>query len=148
MCLEWMFCNCLLVLFKLKLRCELIKIRRGGGLQIYPRVLGVCPKLNLHGYLQGICGLNGVFGAIVHNAPIMVWQRSAPRGHFSGVSASFGYFATTYGLIEALDFCLMVVDWGRWRLSKIVTHISFDAVWLIKQTVAKYKGYTLESCQF
>ena len=58
--------------FKLNLRCELFKIRRRGGLQIYPRVLGVCPKLNLHGYPQGICGLNGVFGAIVHNSPIRV----------------------------------------------------------------------------
>ena len=48
---------------------ELIKIRRRGGLQIYPIVLGVYPKLNLYGYPQGICGLNGVSGAIVHNAP-------------------------------------------------------------------------------
>ena len=42
---------------KLNLKCEFIKIRRRGGLQIYPRVLGVCPKLNLHDYPQGICGL-------------------------------------------------------------------------------------------
>ena len=61
-----------LVHFKLNLRCELIRIRQRGGLQIYPRVLGVCPKLNLHGYPQGICGLNGVSGAIVHNAPVRV----------------------------------------------------------------------------
>ena len=25
-----------------------------------PRVLGVCPKLNLHDYPQGMCGMNGV----------------------------------------------------------------------------------------
>ena len=43
-----------------------------GGLQIYPRVLGVCPKLNLHDYTQGICGINGVSGAIVHKTPIRV----------------------------------------------------------------------------
>ena len=58
--------------FQVNVRYELIKIRRRGGLHIYPRVLGVCPKLNLDGYPQGICGLNGVSGAIVHNAPIRV----------------------------------------------------------------------------
>ena len=38
---------------------------------------------------------------------------SASRGHCPGVPTSFGYFATVYGLIEALDFHLMVVDWER-----------------------------------
>ena len=40
----------------------------GGGIQIYLRVLRVCPKLNLHGYTQGICGMNGVSETVVHNA--------------------------------------------------------------------------------
>ena len=56
MCLEWMFCNCLLVCFKLNLRYELIKISRRGGLHIYLRVLGVCPKINLHGYRKEYVG--------------------------------------------------------------------------------------------
>ena len=79
--------------FQVNVKYELIKIRRRGGLQIYPRVLGLCPKLNLHGYPQGICGLNGVSEAIVQNAPAGE-QRSTPGGHFSRVPASFGYFST------------------------------------------------------
>ena len=59
-------------MFQVNVRYELIKIRRRGGLQIYPRVLVVCPKLNLHGYPQGTCGLNGVSRDIVHNALIRV----------------------------------------------------------------------------
>ena len=42
--------------FKLNVKYELIKLGKG-GLQIYPRVLGVCPKLNRDSYPQGICGL-------------------------------------------------------------------------------------------
>ena len=76
-----------------------------GGLQIYPRVLGVCPKLNLHDYPQGICGMNGVSETFVHIAAEGVIEIDASR--------SFGYFATAYDLIKALDFLLMVVDWGR-----------------------------------
>ena len=64
------------------MKYELIKIRRRGGLQIYPRVLGVCPKLNLHGYPLGICGMNGVSEAIVHNAPAGVTEIGAPRSLF------------------------------------------------------------------
>ena len=66
------------------MKYELIKIRRkgGGGLQIYPRVLGVCPKLNRHGYPQGLCGLNGVSKAIVHNTPAGVTEIGAPRSLF------------------------------------------------------------------
>ena len=60
----------------------MIKIRRRGGLQIYPRVLGVCPKLNLHGYPQGICGLNGVFEAVAHNAPKGVIEIGTSRSLF------------------------------------------------------------------
>ena len=64
------------------MKYEFIKIRQRGGLQIYSRVLGVCPKLNLHGYPQGICGLNGVLDAIVHNAPTGVTDIGAPRSLF------------------------------------------------------------------
>ena len=123
MYLEWMFCNCLLVRFKLNLRCELIKIRRRGGLQIYPRVLGVCPKLKLHGYPQGICGLNGVSGAIVHNAPIRVWQRSVPQGHFSKVPASFGYFSTVMVWSKCWIFTCWFVNLGEWVLVILVTQV-------------------------
>ena len=123
MCLEWMFCNCLLVCFKLNLRCELIKIRRRGGLQIYPRVLGVCPKLNLHSYPQGICGMNGVSGDIVHNAPIRVWQRSTLWGYFSEVPPSFGYFATVKVWSRCWIFTWWFVSLGEWFLIILVTQI-------------------------
>ena len=68
--------------FKVNVKYELNKIRRRGGLQIYPRVLGVCPKLNLHGYPQTICGINGVYGAIVHNAPAGVTEIGALKSLF------------------------------------------------------------------
>ena len=64
------------------MKYELIKIRRRGGLQIYSRILGVCPKINLHGYPQGICGLNGVSEAIVHNAPACVIDIGASKVTF------------------------------------------------------------------
>ena len=52
---------------------------KGWTPDIPERVLGVCPKLNLHGYPQGICGLNGVSEAIVHNAPADVTKIGALR---------------------------------------------------------------------
>ena len=123
MCYKWMFCDCLLVRFKLNLRCELIIIRWRGGLQIYQRVLGVCPKLNLHGYPQGICGMNGVSRAIVHNTPIRVWQRSAPRGHFSEVPTSFGYFSTIMVWSRCWIFTWWFVNLGEWVLIILVTQV-------------------------
>ena len=59
MCLHVLGVNVLrlhLGMFKLNVKYELIKLGKG-GLQIYQRVLGVCPKLNLYGYPQGICGM-------------------------------------------------------------------------------------------
>ena len=56
--------------------------------------------------------MNGISETVVHNAPKGVTD-IVPRGHFLGVPTSFGYFSTAYGLIEALDFRLMVVDWVR-----------------------------------
>ena len=41
-------------------RDELVHCRRGGDSRYSRGVLGVCPKINLHGYPQGMCGLNGV----------------------------------------------------------------------------------------
>ena len=145
MCLEWMFCDCILVRFKLMRNMSWLKLGEGGTLDIPESI--VCPKISLHGYPQGICELNGVSETIVHNAPEGV-TKIRPRGHFSRVPASFGYFATAYSLIEALDFCMMVVDWGRWRLIKLVTHVAFDAAWLIGRTSTKYRAYTPDSCQF
>ena len=66
------------------MKYEFIKIRRWGGLQIYPRVLGACPKLNFHGYSQGICGMNGVCDIVVHNAPGGVIDIGASRSLFRG----------------------------------------------------------------
>ena len=117
-----MFCNCILVRFKLKLEYELFKLGLR-GLQIYPRVLGVCPKQSLYGYPQGICGLKWSLWGCVRNAPVRVWQRSAPRGHFSVGSCFLWVFCHRKGLIEVLDFHLMVVNWGRWVLIILVTQI-------------------------
>ena len=74
------------------MKYELIKIRRRGGLEIYSRVLGVCPKLNHHDYPQGICGMNGVFEAIVHNAPTGVTEIGAPRSLFRSSSFLWVFF--------------------------------------------------------
>ena len=124
MCLEWKFCDCLLVRFKLMWNMSWLKLGEGGGgLQIYPRVLGVCPKLNRHGYLQGICGLNRVSGAILHNAPIRVWQRSVPRGHFLEVLTSFGYFATVMVRSRCWIFTCWFANLGEWVLIILVTQV-------------------------
>ena len=109
------------------MKYELIKIRqKGGGLQIYPRVLGVCPKLNHHGYPQGIYGLNGVFEAIVHNAPEGVMDISAPRSLFKS-SRFLWVFCHRNGLIEALDFFLMVCQFGRVNPNYSIHSSAFDA---------------------
>ena len=94
------------------MKYELIKIRRAGGLQIYLRVLRVCPKLNLHGYLQGICGLNGVSKTVVHNASEGVTDIGTPRSLFRS-SRFLCVFCHRNGLIEALDFRLMVCQFGE-----------------------------------
>ena len=94
------------------MKYELIKIGEREGLQIYPRVLGVCPKLNHHGYPQGICGLNGVHEAVVHNAPKGVIEIGAPRSLFRS-SRFLWVFYHRNGLIEALDFLLMVFQFGE-----------------------------------
>ena len=73
---------------------------------------GVCPKLNLHGYPQGICGMNGVSEAIVNNAPIGVTEISASRLLFRS-SRFLWVFRHHNGLIEVLDFHLMVCHSGR-----------------------------------
>ena len=119
-----------------------------GGLQIYLRVLGVCPKLNHHGYPEGICGLNGVSGDIVHNAPIRVWQRSVPRGHFLGVPASFGYFSIVMVWSRHWIFSWWFVNLERVNPNYYIHSIAFDVAWLIRQTTAKYRAYTLESSLF
>ena len=94
------------------MKYELIKIRRRGGLQIYTRVLGVCPKLNLHGYPQGIRGMNRASEAIVHNEPIGVTEIGTPRSLFRS-SHFLWVFCHRNGLIEALDFFLMVCQFGE-----------------------------------
>ena len=94
------------------MKYELIKIRQAGGLQIYLRVLGVCPKLNLDRYLQEICGLNGVFETIVHNALEGVTDIGTSRSLFRS-SRFLWVFCHRNGLIEVLDFHLMVCQFGR-----------------------------------
>ena len=121
MCSGWMFSDCILVCFKLNVKYELIKLGKG-GLQIYPRVLRVCPKINLYGGKEYV-GWNGVSGAIVRNAPIRVWQRSVPRGHFSKVPASFGYFSTVEVWSRCWIFTWWFVNWGGWVLIMLVTQV-------------------------
>ena len=108
------------------MKYEFIKIRRRGGPQIYPRVLGVCPKLNLHGYLQGICGLNGVSEAIFHNAPAGVTKISTPRSLFKTFRFLWVFFHRN-GLIEVLEFHLMVCQFGRVNANYSSHSSAFDA---------------------
>ena len=75
-------------------------------------VLEICPKLNHHGYLQGICGLNGVSKAVVHNASEGVIEIGAPRSLFRS-SCFLWVFFHRNGLIEVLDFRLMVCQFGE-----------------------------------
>ena len=130
------------------MKYELIKIRQRGGLQIYLRVLGVCPKINLHSYLQRICGLNGVSRTIVHNTPVRVWQRSMPRGHFSRVPASFGYFVIVMVWLRRWIFAWWFVNLERVNPNYSSHSSDFDAAWLIRWTASKYRAYTLESLLF
>ena len=68
--------------------------------------------MNLHGYPQGICGLNGVSETVVHNAPKGVIDIGTPRSLFRS-SLFLWVFCHRNGLIEALDFCLMVCQFGE-----------------------------------
>ena len=148
MCLEWMFCDWLLIRFKLMWNMGWLKLGERGGLQIYPRVLGVCPKLNRHGYYpQGICGLNGVSEAIVHNVPTSVTEIGAPRSLFRS-SRFLWVFCHHNGLIEVLYFHLMVCQFGRVNPNYSIQSSPFDVAWLIGWTAAKCRAYTPESCQF
>ena len=63
-------------------------------------------------------GWNGVSRAIVHNAPVRMWQRSVPWGHFSEVPASFGYFSTV-----EVWYTWWFVSWGEWVLIILVTQM-------------------------
>ena len=123
MCLEWMFCNCLLVHFKLMWDASWLKLGEGVDSRYTREYLEYVQKLNLHGFPQGICGLNGVSGAIFHNAPVRVWQRSAPRGHFSEVPTSFGYFATVMVWSRCWIFTCWFVNLGEWVLIILVTQV-------------------------
>ena len=134
-------------MFYVNVKYELIKIRWRGGLQIYPRVLGVCPKLNLHGYPQGICGLNGVSKVIVHNASTGVTEIDTSRSFFRSSRFLWVFFHRN-GLIEVLDFHLMICQFGRVNPNYSSHSSAFDTAWLIGRTAAKCRAYTPESCQF
>ena len=147
MCLEWMFCDCLLVRFKLMWNMSWLKLGEGVDSRYTQGVLEVCPKLNHHDYPQGICGLNGVFEAIVHNAPAGVTEIGASRSLFRS-SRFLWVFCHRNGLIEVLDFHLMVCQFGRVNPNYYSHSSAFDVSWLIRQTVSKCRAYTLESCRF
>ena len=56
--------------------------------------------------------MNGVSEAIVHNAPVGVTEIGAPRSLFKS-SRFLWVFCHHNGLIEVLDFHLMVCQFGR-----------------------------------
>ena len=67
---------------------------------------------NRYGYSKGMCGLNGVSKAVVHNAPEGVTEIDASRSLFRS-SHFLWVFCHRNGLIEALDFQLMVCQFGE-----------------------------------
>ena len=83
------------------------------GLQIYPsHTWSMSKNQNLHGYPQGMCGLNG-FSEIVFIMHPLGCNRDRCLEVTIQEFTSFGYFATVFSLIEELDFRLMVVNWKR-----------------------------------
>ena len=146
MCLDWMFCDCLLKHFKLMWNMSGLKLGEG-RLQIYPRGTWSMSKNKPSGLRARNVWDEWSLWDYVHNTHKGVTKIGTARS-LSRSSHFLGYFATVYSLIEALDFRLMVVDWGRWKLINLVTLVAFDAAWLIRRTAAKCKAYTPKSCQF
>ena len=72
MCLEWMFCDYILVCFKLNVKYELIKLGKG-GLRYTQEYMEYVQNKTFTATRKEYVGWNGVSSAIVHNAPIAVW---------------------------------------------------------------------------
>ena len=130
------------------MECKWIKLGEKGTPYIPEGYLEYVQKWTFTDTRKVFMGWNGVSKKIVHNAPIKVWQRSVPRGHFPVVPTPLGIFPPLTVCSRRWIFAWWFVNLGRVNPNYSIHWSDFDVAWLIGWTVAKYRAYTLESSLF
>ena len=146
MCLERMFCDCLLVCFKLIWNMSGLKLGEG-GLHIYPRGTSSMLKNKPSWLPARNVWAEWILWDCVHNTPEGVTKIGALRS-LSRSSHFLWVFCHHLRFNRGIGFSHEVVNWGKWILITLVTRVAFDAAWLFKRTTSKCRTYTPRSCKF
>ena len=123
MCLEWMFCNFLLVRFKLMWNMSWVKLGEGVDSRYTWEYLEYVQNKAYTDTRKEYVGWNGVSGAVFVTHPLGCDRDRRPEVTFQKVPPSFGYFATVKVWSRCWIFTWWFVSWGEWVLIILVTQV-------------------------